>query len=263
MEKITSKFSFDETKAESFADIVLCTALDIGEHLLKNGAEVSRVEDTIERICFAYGAAHVESFAITTLIVASVRMQNGEFSEQMRHVKSSAMNLYRVEKLNNISREICQDHITISEAREKIEKYKRSKPYPESIQILGQVLVVFGFTLFFGGNWRDATAAGIIALIVAMVSLVDLPFNKGNLQVIVRSFVAGALTEVSVNIGFAQNLDCVLIGTIMMLIPGLALGTAVYDMFNGNLISGMMRALQCLVVAVFIALGYAAALWLV
>ncbi len=263
MEKITSKFNFDESIAESYADIVLCTALDIGEHLLKNGAEVSRVEDTIERICFAYGAAHVESFAITTLIVASVRMQNGEFSEQMRHVKSSMMNLYRVEKLNNISREICQNNISVAEAREKIEKYKRSKPYPESIQILGQVLVVFGFTLFFGGTWFDSIAAGAIALIVALVSLVDLPFNRGNLQVIVRSFIAGALSEISVNIGFAQNLDCVLIGTIMMLIPGLALGTAVYDMFNGNLISGMMRALQCLVVAVFIALGYAAALWLI
>ncbi len=262
MEKKISEFSFSESNAESYADIVLCTALDIGEHLLKNGAEVSRVEDTIERICFAYGAAHVESFAITTLIVASVRMKNGEFSEQMRHVKTSMMNLYRVEKLNNISREICQDNIPIADAREKIEKYKRSRPYPESIQILGQVLVVFGFTLFFGGNWRDGIAAAAVAFIVALVSLIDLPFNKGNIQVIIRSFIAGALSELSVNIGFAQNIDCVLIGTIMMLIPGLALGTAVYDMFNGNLISGMMRALQCLVVAVFIALGYAAALWL-
>ncbi len=262
MEKKISEFSFSESNAESYADIVLCTALDIGEHLLKNGAEVSRVEDTIERICFAYGAARVESFAITTLIVASVRMKNGEFSEQMRHVKTSMMNLYRVEKLNNISREICQDNIPIADAREKIEKYKRSRPYPESIQILGQVLVVFGFTLFFGGNWRDGIAAAAVAFIVALVSLIDLPFNKGNIQVIIRSFIAGALSELSVNIGFAQNIDCVLIGTIMMLIPGLALGTAVYDMFNGNLISGMMRALQCLVVAVFIALGYAAALWL-
>lgn len=249
--------------AESYADIVLCTALDIGEHLLKNGAEVSRVEDTIERICFAYGAAQVEAFSITTLIVASVRMKDGEFSEQMRHVKTSAMNLHRVEKLNNISRLICQDHIPVSKAREMIEKYKRSKPYPEVIQIIGQVLVVFGFTLFFGGMWLDSLAAAIIALVVALVSKIDLPFNQGNMQVIIRSFIAGALSEISFNIGFSQNLDSVLIGTIMMLIPGLAFGTAVYDMFNGNLISGMMRALQCLVVAIFIAIGYAAALWLV
>lgn len=249
--------------AENYADIVLCTALDIGEHLLKNGAEVSRVEDTIERICFAYGAARVESFAITTLIVASVRMKNGEFSEQMRHVKTASMNLYRVEKLNNISRQICQGDLPIAEAREKIEKYKRIKPYPESIQILGQVLVVLGFTLFFGGNWFDGIAAALIAAVVAVVSKIDLPFNKGNLQIMIRSFIAGALSELAVYIGFAQNLDCVLIGTIMMLIPGLALGTAVYDMFNGNLISGMMRALQCLLIAIFIAIGYAAALLII
>ena len=263
MQNSSIKFDFDESMAENYADIVLCTALDIGEHLLKNGAEVSRVEDTIERICFAYGAARVESFAITTLIVASVRMKNGEHSEQMRHVKTSIMNLHRVEKLNNISRQICQDGISIAEARDKIEKYKRSKPYPEAIQVLGQVLVVFGFTFFFGGGWLDSFAAALIALIVALVAKIDLPFNRGNLQIIIRSFVAGALSELSYNIGFSQNLDSVLIGTIMMLIPGLALGTAVYDMFNGNLISGMMRALQCLVVAIFIAIGYAAALWVV
>ena len=106
--------------SEDYADAILCSALDIGQLLLKSGAEIFRVEDTIERICFAYGAAHVESFSITTLIVASVRMKDGEFSEQMRHVKTSAMNLYRVEMLNNISREICQDGISIAEAREKI-----------------------------------------------------------------------------------------------------------------------------------------------
>ena len=180
----------------------------------------------------------------------------------MRHVKTSGMNLYRVEMLNYISRRICDEGISIAQARELIEKYKRSKPYPEYIQILGQVLVVFGFTGFFGGSLLDCVAASIIALIISLISLFELPINRGNLQVIFKSFVAGALSVISYNIGFAQNLDPVIIGTIMMMIPGLALGTAVYDLFNGNLISGMMRALQCLVIAAFIALGYAVALWI-
>lgn len=262
MEKNSLNFTFDESMAEDYADIVLCTALDIGEHLLKNGAEVSRVEDTIERICFAYGAARVESFAITTLIVASVRMKNGEFSEQMRHVKTSGMNLYRVEMLNNISRKICDDNIPISEARTLIEKYKRSKPYPEAVQIIGQILVVVGFTGFFGGNVLDSLAAGLIALIISLISIIEVPINKGNLQIIFKSFIAGSLSVLSYNVGLSENLDPVIIGTIMMMIPGLALGTAVYDLFNGNIISGMMRALQCLVIAAFIALGYAVALWM-
>ena len=57
-----------------YADDLLRLALDVGEGMLKNGGEISRVEDTIERICRAYGAVHVEVFTIISVIHASVRM---------------------------------------------------------------------------------------------------------------------------------------------------------------------------------------------
>ena len=43
-----------ELYKSDFAQYLLCLALDVGEGILKNGGEVSRVEDTIERICYAY-----------------------------------------------------------------------------------------------------------------------------------------------------------------------------------------------------------------
>lgn len=74
---------------EKAADEVLRLALDIAEHILENGGEISRVENTIERIGYALGAAHVEAFAVTTLITASVRMKDGAYSQQMRRVKNN------------------------------------------------------------------------------------------------------------------------------------------------------------------------------
>lgn len=52
---------------------VLVTAVDIGACLLVSGGGVSRVEDTINRICRAYGAKETDVFSITSSIVASVR----------------------------------------------------------------------------------------------------------------------------------------------------------------------------------------------
>ena len=43
-------------------------ALEIGEHIQRSGGEISRVEDTIKRICKAYGAIHVDAFALTSII---------------------------------------------------------------------------------------------------------------------------------------------------------------------------------------------------
>ena len=46
--------------SDSDVDNIVRIALDIGEGLLKSGAEIHRVEDAIDHICKAYGAAHVE-----------------------------------------------------------------------------------------------------------------------------------------------------------------------------------------------------------
>ncbi len=48
------------------AEQYLYCAMSIGEQLLISGAEVGRVEDTICRICKAYGAERVDVFSITS-----------------------------------------------------------------------------------------------------------------------------------------------------------------------------------------------------
>ena len=58
-----------ERITEEQATAVVRFALKVGEHLQINGGEVSRVEDTVQRICHAYGAARVDVFAITSVIV--------------------------------------------------------------------------------------------------------------------------------------------------------------------------------------------------
>ena len=62
-----------EIYKSDFAEYLLCLALDVGEGMLKNGGEVSRVENTVERICKAYGAVHVEVFSIISVIHASAK----------------------------------------------------------------------------------------------------------------------------------------------------------------------------------------------
>ena len=89
------------------ADAVLCAALDVGEHILKSGGEIHRVEDTVDRVCRSFGAEHVEVFTIPSLIIASVRMPGGGHSQQMRRIYETRNNMLLLEQLNEISRELC------------------------------------------------------------------------------------------------------------------------------------------------------------
>ena len=50
--------------------------LDLGEAMLKCGAEVSRVEDTLQRIFKSYGAADVDVLTITSCIILTVTVSD-------------------------------------------------------------------------------------------------------------------------------------------------------------------------------------------
>lgn len=242
------------------ADDVLRTAMDVGEGLLKAGAEIQRIEDTITRIACAYGAVHVEVFTITTLITASVRMPDGGYSSQNRRVLTSATNLHRLSKYNEISREICGGGVSIDEAQKKIRAVKRSEPYPAWVIYLGAVFAVGGFTMFFGGDWLDAAVAAVIGLLMTYIENHRPAFVNSMAMAVINSFVAGVLAELCSYLGLCHNMDMVIIGTIMLLIPGLAIGTAVRDMLCGDILTGSIRLIQSLLLACVIAFGYGTAM---
>ena len=65
---------------------LLSSLLDMAEAMLMVGAEVSRVEDTVTRMGFAYGARHMNVFVITSCIMITMGMPEGEDLTQTRRV---------------------------------------------------------------------------------------------------------------------------------------------------------------------------------
>lgn len=246
--------------AHATADAVLCTALDVGEGILRCGGEIQRVEDTITRICRAYGAAHVEAFTITALIIASVRMQDGSYSNQTRRILRSGNDLHRLSLYNEISREICGGVIDLEQAQQRLREVKRSSPYPGWVLYIGAVLAAGGFAVFFGGNIFDGIAAAVIGVVMTFIENHKPEFVNGMAQSVISSFTAGIFAILLVRLGLGGNVDKVMIGTIMLLIPGLTIATSVRDMLCGDTITGFTRLIQSLLLAVIIALGYGAAI---
>ena len=86
---------------------LLAGAVEVGKYLLAAGAEVSRVENTVERIMYAYGVVEVDVFALQSFILASVRLADGTEFTRTRRILSSGTDLRRLEELNAFSRQIC------------------------------------------------------------------------------------------------------------------------------------------------------------
>ena len=261
--KVNLPPSDNRSFSEHTAEYLLCLALDIGEGMLKCGAEIHRVEDTMERICKAYGAAHVEIFAIPSVIIAAVRMPDGEYSSQMRRVKKGGNNLSLLERFNEISRNICRNTPPLPEVDDMIRQAKQKKVYPKWLHFLSYALASGSFAVFFGGSWRDGIVAAVIGVVFSLVDLISLDGINQFAQTAMQAFLGGLLSCLAVRVGIGDDVGMIMIGTIMILIPGVFFSTALRDLLCGDFLAGTLKTVQAILSTLMIAFGYLLAMFLV
>lgn len=244
------------SNSNSWVDNLARVALDIGEGLLKSGAEIHRVEDAIDHVCKAYGAAHVEVFSIQSLIVVAVRMPDGSYASQSRRITDISNHLRCLEYYNKISRDICRDKPDFDEVDRRILEVKQKRKYPFWRTLLGYVLAAGAFAVFFGGSLRDGLAAMLVGTIMCLLDRINAKFFTPITKTLLIAFAAGIFSCVSVMLHIGEHVDMIAIGTIMILIPGLALGNSMRDLLSGDTLAGILKAVQSCIIAVIIAIGY-------
>ena len=242
------------------ASSILSIALDIGAEMLRTGGEIHRVEDTITRICYAYGAEAVEVFAITSLITAEIRLPDGTYATRTRRVGATYNHLSRLEALNALSRTICATPISASEVAARLADIHRYRPVPVWLCFIGGMLATSAFTLFFGGSWKDGLVSALIGFLLTLFSRLCPAEINGLVKSLVSSLGAGLLSVLFVLLGLGDNVQMIIIGTIMLEIPGVAFGISLRDLLCGDTIAGSIRLVKAIVQALMIALGYLAAL---
>ena len=238
--------------------------LDMSELLLECGAEISRVEETLVRMGKAYGARHVDAFVITSIISLTMEFSDEETVTETRRIYSSAgTDFYRLEKLNDLSRRCCAEPFPLPEIREQLRHIAAGRK-PESVIIWGSLLASGGFAVFFGGTIWDGLVAAAFALVICLLQK-----RLGRTQI----GIVGENLLISLLIGLGVGLLCrllpvfhmdkILIGDIMLLIPGLAITNSIRNILGGNTISGVVRLTETLIWAAALAGGFMTAMLIV
>ena len=247
--------------------LTVSRALDIGERMLLCGGEVSRVEDTVSRILKSYGAARVEVFTILSFISLTAVFDEERVLTENRRVSIVAYSndFTRLEQLNALSRQVCQEHLSLEEMTEKlaaIDLPPRRKQLRELYLLLGYILSGVGFAIFFGGSWLDALGAGLCCLAVWFLNWF---LKRAALQRLFHaffvSFIAGALCYGMILLGLGQHPGQVMMAVIMVLIPGIAITNAMREMLISDTISGILRLVESLLIASAVAFGFALAMY--
>ena len=245
-------------------DLLLTNGMEIGYNLMISGAEIYRVEESIQRVLQAYGIENGQVFAIPNCIITSIVTPWGEPISQVRRIKGEgSVDLDRMEAYNAICRWICQNTPEPEQVRKELRQMVRGRQYEMDWQVAAYCLCGGGSAILWGGSPLDGLGAAACGAAVWLM-LAFLEPLKTNLffKNVAASGFAALIAVSLIKMGMQINIDKVIIGTFMSLVPGLAITNAVRDIMSGDLMTGLSRLTESILVAVAIALGAGVMLWL-
>jgi len=233
---------------------------DLGYELAMCGAETFRVEESINRIMKAYDI-DAEVFVSPSCMHISIEPIIGRPLTRMRRIGSHGNDLDAVERFTNLSRRICAEHPAPEIAAQWLNEARQQRRYySTAMYYAGHFISSIGFAFMFGGTLVDTILAGICGLVIGVVNRSMNRFGTNQFfQTLIAAFPMALLAYGLGALGIAHNSDSVIIGALMLLVPGLLITNAMRDIIYGDTNSGINRLVQVLLIAVAIATGTAAA----
>lgn len=233
---------------------IMDLVVEAGRTLLENGAEVSRVQQTMEIMADSLHLNQFNVYVLTNGIFATA--EDGRQFARIRNVPTQDIHLGRVAAVNELSRQIAAGRIGVEAASEELARI-REMPYPPKIVcVLACAMGSAAFAIMFGGGALEA-AAGFAAGILLQLFLLwvgSKHLNKIATKVSGAAVLAViALAETALLPGLLM--DKVIIGALMTMTPGVALTTSIRDFVNGDYLSGTIRMIDALLVAGALACG--------
>lgn len=238
---------------------LLNMSAQLGRQLMLSGAEIYRVEESVSRLLTAYGL-EPQVMAIPNCLIVSITPPNEQPITQMYRISSHGTDLELLEACNALCRRMCREQPPVEEAQAMVDALSRQcRTFSPRIKLLGYAMAAAFFALFFGGTFRDCLCAGLDGLAVGVCLLFGRRIIGSNsfFRTVICSGVAAFMALLLVYLGFGQNTDAITIATLMVLVPGMALTNAMREIMAGDIISGVNRTAETLLIATAIALGTA------
>lgn len=235
---------------------ILDIAVDAGKIMLQNGGETYRVEETMIRISLALGLKNADGYATPTVIMLCCKDETGSHISVVKRILFRTFNLDKISKINNISRNIEKNHLNACDVKKELNNIDNETAYSNKVTTLFSALAAGIFTLLFGGNYTDFFIAFVIGGIIKSTSIFLYNYKVADFFIdIVGGAEASLIAVLAFKLGLTHHYDKIIIGSIMLLVPGLAITNAIRDTINGDLVSGISRAIEAFIIAIAIAVG--------
>ena len=240
------------------SDTVRNLIFSLGADLLKCGAEISRVEESMQRAAARFGIEDIEFYVVTNGLFVSFYNGGRHTGTKIRDIRYVNVDLFKLSLLNELSREISDGTLSAQEALSRLEEIENRKSDPAWRLILAAGISGLGCCYLLGASLFDCLAAFICCIIIQAAGI--FAEYKGIHLSKVAATIAGSLAATLlcvffVWLGFAGHLDYVVAGAIIPMIPGVAIVNGIRDFVDGNYLSGFVRIADAAITFFCLAIG--------
>ena len=230
-----------------------------GRIMMQSGAETYRVEDTMLRMARSQNMFDAQSYVTPTGIIFSLGKTH---PTRITSISTRVTDLHRISLVNSVSRKLTSKIITLAQAYDELKKIEKTNFFlPMWIQVLAAAVGSASLMIMFKGVWTDIP----IAMIAGgtghfIVSFVHEKTKVKFFSEFIAALTVAIIATFAVQYNFGQDIDRIIIGSIMPLVPGLVITNAVRDLMAGHFTAGVAKGIEALLTAFAIGSGVALAL---
>lgn len=239
-------------------------ALETGRIMLQSGASTNRVELMMQKVCSGFGYYTAESFVTPTGIFFSLEDGENRISTRIKRIENRRIDLGKITAVSKLvdclqtpgCQKLIHGESRSASFRQELQKIDNEQPYQAWITNLAGGLTSGFFCLLFGGSWTEFAVAFIIGVFVSigLKYINRLPVNNFLSSALAAALIVILAKSIDHYVPYIR-LDNIIIGGIMVLVPGLSVTNAIRDTMSGDLVSGTARAVEAFIITVGIVAG--------
>ena len=230
--------------------------LNIGTLLMSSGASTGRIRTTVNRIADALGYSVELLITNRTLMLKVSDDENSEFIASLKRTSPHGVNFMVVSGISRMSWRVVEERWTVEQINEDVERIVVIPHYPRIIILSTVALAGTAFCRIFGGVGIEllvAFVATFFGLFIRQES-VKKGFNP-YVSIFFASLAASLVSGFAVWQGIGKIPEHAFSTSVLFLVPGVPLINSFTDLIDGNILNGITRGVNGLIIAFAIALG--------
>lgn len=235
--------------------------LDVGTLLMSSGANTSRIRITILRIANAYDYQAELLITHRALMLTLYDEEKDYFFSRLKRTLPHGANFRIVSGISRMSWQIVEGKWSLKQVKQEIDRLKSLSQFPRLVILLLVALSGASFCRLFGGGYVEMLVAFVATFCGLFVrqEAVKKSFNP-YLSIYFAALVSSMISGLAVKVGLGANADYAFATSVLYLIPGIPLINSMSDLLDGNIMNGIVRGINGLIIAFTIALGLLSAI---